>query len=232
MLCAARYCLACLRLSASFSPLMRTRIISTSSSASQKGEKFVVPLRAIGARAILDFPDQVNFSACPVKYSTQKTLLVRNIGNGAARYCISTQSPFSVDPSAGTLGIGDAVQVTVDFHPQKTGDYSGSLTVHYDTGEDTHTSLHGAAEDVNIRLDRNSLAVGKTYITLSNHRCVVIHNRSKIIAHFQWKAFLTQEEEDQEKLRFVGKIPFSKTHCPGVKLPYGLRGMLVLFWMV
>ena len=99
-------------------------------------------------------------------------------------------------------------------------------------GEDTHTSLHGAAEDVNIRLDRNSLAVGKTYITLSNHRCVVIHNRSKIIAHFQWKAFLTQEEEDQEKLRFVGKIPFSNTHCPGVKLPYGLRGMLVLFWMV
>ncbi|XP_040437218.1 hydrocephalus-inducing protein-like [Falco naumanni] len=164
-------------------------------------EKFVVPIRAIGARAILDFPDQVNFSACPVKYSTQKTLLVRNVGNRVARYCISTQSPFSVDRSAGTLGIGDAVQVTVDFHPQKTGDYSGSLTVHYDTGEDTHTSLHGAAEDVNIRLDRNSLAVGKTYITLSNHRCVVIHNRSKIIAHFQWKAFLTQEEEDQEKLR-------------------------------
>ncbi|XP_055579845.1 hydrocephalus-inducing protein homolog [Falco cherrug] len=118
------------------------------------------------------------------------------------------QSPFSVDPSAGTLGIGDAVQVTVDFHPQKTGDYSRPLTVHYDTGEDTHTSLHGAAEDVNIRLDTNSLAVGKTYIMLSNHRSVVIHNQSKIIAHFQWKAFVTQEEEDQEKLKFVGKIPF------------------------
>ncbi|XP_056217873.1 vigilin-like [Falco biarmicus] len=54
-------------------------------------EKFVVPIRAIGARAILDFPDQVNFSACPVKYSTQKTLLVRNVGNREARYCISTQ---------------------------------------------------------------------------------------------------------------------------------------------
>ncbi|XP_040437583.1 uncharacterized protein LOC121082308 [Falco naumanni] len=42
--------------------------------------------------------------------------------------------PFSVDRSAGTLGIGDAVQVTMDFHPQKTGDYSRPLTVHYDTG--------------------------------------------------------------------------------------------------
>ncbi|XP_074710248.1 hydrocephalus-inducing protein homolog [Strix uralensis] len=96
-------------------------------------EKFIVPIRAIGARAILDFPDQLNFSVCPVKYSSQKTLLVRNIGNREARYRISTESPFSVDPSIGTLGIGDAMQVTVEFHPLKTGDHSSSLVVRYDT---------------------------------------------------------------------------------------------------
>ncbi|XP_074708613.1 hydrocephalus-inducing protein homolog [Strix uralensis] len=159
-------------------------------------EKFIVPIRAIGARAILDFPDQLNFSVCPVKYSSQKTLLVRNVGNREARYRISTESPFSVDPSIGTLGIGDAMQVTVEFHPLKTGDHSGSLVVHYDTGEDIHTSLYGAAVDVNIGLARSSLTVEKTYLTLSNHRSVVIHNRSEIIVHFQWKAFVTQEEED------------------------------------
>ncbi|CAM9162906.1 unnamed protein product [Bubo scandiacus] len=164
-------------------------------------EKFIVPIRAIGARAVLDFPDQLNFSVCPVKYSSQKTLLVRNIGNREARYRISTESPFSVDPSIGTLGIGDAMQVTVEFHPLKTGDHSSSLVVHYDTGEDIHTSLYGAAVDVNIRLARSSLTVEKTYLTLSNHRSVVIHNRSEIIVHFQWKAFVTQEEEDYQKLR-------------------------------
>ncbi|NXS73554.1 HYDIN protein, partial [Pandion haliaetus] len=169
-------------------------------------EKFIVPIRAIGARAILDFPDQLNFSICPVKYSTQKTLLVRNIGNREACYRISTQSPFSVDPSIGTLGIGDAMQVTVEFHPLKTGDHFRSLIVHYDTGEDIHTSLYGAAVDVNIRLDRNSLTVEKTYLTLSNHRTVVIHNRSEIIARFQWKAFVTQEEEDQQKLRLCRRL--------------------------
>ncbi|KAM6409238.1 hydrocephalus-inducing protein homolog [Rhynochetos jubatus] len=169
-------------------------------------EEFIVPIRAIGARAILDFPDQVNFSTCPVKYSTQKTLLVRNIGNREARYCINTQSPFSADPSVGTLGIGDTMQVTVEFHPLKTGDHSSSLIVSYDTGEVVHTSLYGAAVDVNIRLDRNSLTVEKTYLTLSNHRSVVIHNRSKIIAHFQWKAFVTQEEEDQHKMRLCRRL--------------------------
>ena len=30
-------------------------------------EKFLVPIKAIGARAILDFPDDVNFASCPVK---------------------------------------------------------------------------------------------------------------------------------------------------------------------
>ncbi|XP_074751148.1 hydrocephalus-inducing protein homolog [Athene noctua] len=164
-------------------------------------EKFIVPIRAIGARAILDFPDQLDFSVCPVKYSSQKTLLVRNIGNREARYRISTESPFSVEPSIGTLGIGDAVQVTVEFHPLKTGDHSGSLVVHYDTGEDIHTGLYGAAVDVNIGLARSNLTVEKTYLTLSNHRSVLIHNRSEIKVHFQWKAFSTQEEEDHQKLR-------------------------------
>lgn len=54
-------------------------------------EKFIVPIRAIGARGILDFPDQLNFSTSPVKYNTQKTLLVRNIGNREAYYQITTQ---------------------------------------------------------------------------------------------------------------------------------------------
>ncbi|XP_074766380.1 hydrocephalus-inducing protein homolog [Athene noctua] len=145
----------------------------------------------------------MNFSICPVKYSSQKTLLVRNVGNWEARYRISAESPFSVDPSIRTLGIGDAMQVTVEFHPLKTGDHSGSLVVHNDTGEDIHTSLYGAAVDVNIGLARSSLTVEKTYLTLSNHRSVVIHNRSEIKVYFQWKAFSTQEEEDYQKLRFV-----------------------------
>ncbi|XP_066183426.1 hydrocephalus-inducing protein homolog [Sylvia atricapilla] len=159
-------------------------------------EEFIVPIRAIGARAILDFPDELDFFQCPVKYSTHRTLLVRNVGNRQACYQLSTQSPFSVTPATGALDVGDAIQVTVGFHPLKTGDCSVSLVVHYDTGEDTHTSLHGRAVDVQIGLDRNSVTFGKTYITLSNLTTVHIHNLSDITAHFQWKAADTQEEKE------------------------------------
>uniref|UniRef100_A0A803TF57 HYDIN axonemal central pair apparatus protein n=1 Tax=Anolis carolinensis TaxID=28377 RepID=A0A803TF57_ANOCA len=163
-------------------------------------EKFIVPIRALGARGILDFPDQINFSTCPVKYNTQKMLLVRNIGNREAFYQITTQRPFSVEPSTGTLGIKEAAQFTIDFQPEKSGNHCQDLVVHYDTGEDIHVALYGAAADVNVRLDKNSLTVEKTYITLANQRSVVIHNRSDIIAHFQWKAFANPEEEEQKKL--------------------------------
>ena len=30
-------------------------------------EKFLVPVKAVGARAILDFPDEISFGTCPVK---------------------------------------------------------------------------------------------------------------------------------------------------------------------
>nr|XP_056718300.1 hydrocephalus-inducing protein homolog [Euleptes europaea] len=162
-------------------------------------EKFIVPIRAIGARGILDFPDQLNFSTCPVKYNTQKTLLVRNIGNREARYQISTKSPFAVEPSTGTLGVGETTQFTVEFLPQETGNHCEDLVVHYDTGEDIHVRIYGAAADVNVRLEKNSLTIEKTYVTLANQRSVAIHNRSNIIAHFQWKFFATQAEEEQKK---------------------------------
>ena len=52
-------------------------------------EKFIVPVRAIGARAILDFPDEINFPIGPVKYPSTKTILVRNIGNKEGKISLS-----------------------------------------------------------------------------------------------------------------------------------------------
>ncbi|XP_029821350.1 hydrocephalus-inducing protein homolog [Manacus vitellinus] len=182
--------------------------------------KFIVPIQAV----VLDFPAQLDFSVCPVKYSTQKTLLVCNLAKqthslGGHKHVafqwsphqmpnavISQDSPFSVIPAVGTLDTGDTVQVTVEFLPLQTRDRSTPLVVHCGTGEDTHTSLHGSAVNVHIRLDRNSVTVEKTYITLSNHSTVTILNHSNVTAHFQWKAFATQEEEDQLKQRFCHRL--------------------------
>ena len=54
-------------------------------------EKFIVPIKAIGSRAILDFPDDVNFQQSPVKYASSKTLLVRNVGNKEAKFTLEAE---------------------------------------------------------------------------------------------------------------------------------------------
>ncbi|NXT63709.1 HYDIN protein, partial [Chaetops frenatus] len=164
-------------------------------------ERIVVPIRAIAARAVLDFPDRLEFSECPVKYSTKKTALLRNRGNRAAHYEISTESPFSVTPARGDVGAGETVQVTVEFHPTTVGDHFGSLAVCYDTGESIHSNLHGEAAEVNIGFSRNPVDVGKTFITMSNYTTMFIENRSNITAHFQWKTFPTEEDDNEEKRR-------------------------------
>ncbi|XP_059340033.1 hydrocephalus-inducing protein homolog [Ammospiza nelsoni] len=165
-------------------------------------ERIVVPIRAIGARAVLDFPAQLDFSKCPVKVSTQQTLLVHNVGARAARYQLSTQSPFSVVPATGALGAGDTVQVTVAFHPLASGAHCGSLAVCCSSGEERiHTKLQGEAVDVNVGLSTNSVELDKTFTTMSSHRTLFIENRSNITAHFQWKAFATEEEENEAKRR-------------------------------
>ncbi|KAG7269215.1 LOW QUALITY PROTEIN: hypothetical protein CRUP_011854 [Coryphaenoides rupestris] len=97
-------------------------------------ETFEVPIRAIGPRAILDFRDELHLPDCLVKASTQKTQLVRNIGNTEAKFQLRTHSPFSVTPSVGTLGPGESMQVTVDFSPDTTGRHSDDLLLHYHTG--------------------------------------------------------------------------------------------------
>ncbi|TRY66369.1 hypothetical protein DNTS_003345, partial [Danionella cerebrum] len=165
-------------------------------------EKFEVPIRAIGPRAVLDFPDTLHFNVCPVRCLSQKTLLVRNIGNCEAKFKLSTCRPFSVEPSVGTLSVGQSMQVTVGFLPKTTGDHSQNLLLHYHSGENIQISLFGESSDINIGLDRNSVMVDKTYISLANYQRLSIFNKSDSIVHYQWKNFATDEEEEQDKLRF------------------------------
>ncbi|CAM4581517.1 unnamed protein product [Leuciscus chuanchicus] len=169
-------------------------------------EKFEVPIRAIGPRAILDFPDSLHFQVCPVKCLSQRTLLVRNIGNCEAKFQLSTRSPFSVEPSVGTLDVGQSMQVTVEFLPKTTGDHSQVLLLHYHSGEDIQITLYGDSTNINVGLDKNCVMLEKTYISLATYQKVAIMNRSDYIVHYQWKNFATEEEEERDKLRLSSEL--------------------------
>lgn len=95
-------------------------------------------------------------------------------------------------------------------------------------GETIQTKLHGDAIHLNVGLSAYSVELEKTYITVLCHTTTVIENRSDTTAHFQWRTYPNEEEENQKKRRWVWKMHFSEICGPRLKLTYGLRGLLVL----
>uniref|UniRef100_A0A8C2Z802 HYDIN/VesB/CFA65-like Ig-like domain-containing protein n=1 Tax=Cyclopterus lumpus TaxID=8103 RepID=A0A8C2Z802_CYCLU len=166
-------------------------------------ERFEVPVRAIGPRAILDFCDELHLPICPVKATTEKTQMVRNIGNGKARFKLDTQSPFSVTPSCGTLDVGEWMQVTVNYNPMTVGVHSQELLLHYHTGEDVCIGLSGACEELEVRLETDSVQLTRTYISLASVGTVSLTYKSKIPLKYYWTTWPSLQEEALSLLRYV-----------------------------
>lgn len=185
-------------------------------------EKFILPVRAIGARGLLDFPDEIPFTTCPVKFLTTKTLFIRNIGDKAAKFSIEfiegpmvdgekresggqtvdegeSSGAFEAEPKAGFLDVDRCMQVDVLFRPEIVGSYINTMLVHYDTGETMRIALTGNAENANIRLEKSNIKIDGTYISLSCSKGVRIFNRSDIMAKYQWKTFATLAEDARHR---------------------------------
>ncbi|KAI9356512.1 hypothetical protein DFJ73DRAFT_958267 [Zopfochytrium polystomum] len=158
-------------------------------------EKFLLPIRAIGARGALDFPDEIAFGECPVRFTNTRTLYVRNIGDRAAKFQISIHEPFEAEPKSGCLEVNDNMQIDINFKPETAGSFQGDMTVTYDTGEAVRVTLRANAENANIRLEKSSLKMDSTYISLSSSKSIRIFNRSDIMARYEWKRFETPAED-------------------------------------
>ena len=62
------------------------------------------------------------------------------------------------------------MQVDIHFTPRAVGDHGGELVVRYESGEEVGVGLYGGAVDSNVRLDRGSVKMDSTYISMSSQR--------------------------------------------------------------
>lgn len=68
-------------------------------------EKFVVPIIAIGKKPLIIFPDEINFgNSCPVKYYTEKPIIIHNKGEKTAKWEIKLPKNFESTKTEGILG--------------------------------------------------------------------------------------------------------------------------------
>jgi len=80
-------------------------------------EKFIVPIRAVGCRALLDFPDSLDFGAVPVKHTAEKPIMVRNIGEKTTKWQLKVPNGFKVNKTEGILDVGQSEQLVFEFTP-------------------------------------------------------------------------------------------------------------------
>ena len=69
-------------------------------------EKFIVPIRAVGCRAMLDFPDTLDFGLVPVKHIAEKPVMIRNIGEKTTKWHIKVPNGFKINKQEGILEVG------------------------------------------------------------------------------------------------------------------------------
>jgi hydrocephalus-inducing protein len=158
-------------------------------------EKFVVPVRAIGARALVDLPDSVDFDPCVVKGRITRAVLLRNVGAAAGHIQLQASGPFSASPAHLDLAPQATAQVQLSFEPQGAGEAHGELLCYYTTGERTVTRLHGISDNANVRLEKATLSFDSTFIGLAVQRTVKVLNRSKHMARFSFRAYNGANEE-------------------------------------
>ncbi|KAJ3232284.1 hypothetical protein HDU81_003073 [Chytriomyces hyalinus] len=125
-------------------------------SSDSRGDQFVIQLRgSVGVPKITfqpaAFTKEINFGVCAVKGCQKKTFTMKNEGNinlsiemkieaisvafeeGGVHRLIAVKTPaFRVEPHNTVLPIGEEMQVTVYFTPEKLATYEYKMTFKYD----------------------------------------------------------------------------------------------------
>ena len=120
-------------------------------------EKFVVPVRALGPRAVLALPDDVDFGVTPVKSTRSKSLIVQNVGTCIANFRLKCTHAFTASPSEGIVEVGQTVMLELAFTPERADAYAGEMVVEYvgqtgaDERDEVAVALTGVAENVEVR---------------------------------------------------------------------------------
>ena len=170
-------------------------------------EKFLVPIRAIGMRPRLTFPDHVDFGFCPVKSAMRKVLGVQNVGAAQARFNMkSLTREFSCPGEEIIVEPGASQMIELFLTPPHAETVEGEFEIQFVKGPKCFVAATGAGKNVNVSLSTPSVALDPSYISLTSQDVVKIKNNSEIPIDFKWKSFAKEFEEDSERTRLLAEV--------------------------
>ena len=120
---------------------------------STEREKFIVPIRAVGSRPLMNFPDELAFGSCPVKSSTRKMMFVQNIGTSTARFRLRTRDlMFSCSAEDYMVEPGSSQMIEVSFTPPSAQECRGEIEVEFTKGVSCFIIATGTGKNVDVSL--------------------------------------------------------------------------------
>lgn len=155
---------------------------------------------------MLDFPDILDFGNCPVKYLSEKPVMIRNIGEKTTKWFLHMPPGFEVDRKEGLLENGKAEQIIVKFYPHEFKPYKSEAILSYDNLEAYVTILGNAQNSVGVYLSKSHITMDEAYISLQTQQTLQIVNKSKYKVDFQWRAFQTEKEETEKKNKLRAQL--------------------------
>ena len=159
-------------------------------------EKFIVPIRARGARGRLELTTAIEFgSACPCKVQSKRSVLMRNVGRRSTRFQLSAQPPFAIAPREATLAVGESLQCAMLFTPTQAGPAQGALHIAHDNGDADVVPVHGHGLDVDVAVEPTAVTFLDTFVTKMSQRTFRVVNNTSVPAPFALKRFATPAEE-------------------------------------
>lgn len=169
-------------------------------------EKFVVPIVAIGKRAMIDFPDSINFgSECNVKYKTEKPVIIRNLGDKTTKWELELPKGFQADKSEGVLEYGHSEQIILSFYPTEKTVYIDDAILRYD-GLEAYIPITGNAKNGNVSLSATMVNMDPAYIGLETQKTIEIRNESNVKIDFQWRSFPNEKDEKIKKKYLMDQL--------------------------
>jgi len=170
-------------------------------------EKFVVPIRAIGCKAIVEFPDILEFGRVPVKHETIKPVIISNIGEKATKwqFQLPANSCFTAKQTEGILEMGQSEQLQFKFAPTDVKNHIEKAILSYDNLE-AEVLLKGESFESKVFLSKDNIRMNPTYVGLTYCDFVEIVNDGNVAVEFSWRSARSEKEERDKRDKLIKNL--------------------------
>lgn len=187
-------------------------------------EKFLYPVRAIGERPRMSFPDEILFGKCPVKSTSRKMILAQNIGSSLAKFRLcSLSTVFTCTSETIVVEPGASHPIEIFFSPSTAEQFESEIEIEYSKSIRCFVKVCGYGTNVDVSLSTPSLTLEPSFISLSSQGTLKIINHSDIAINFVWKSFANLFDDNHERARLFTELSRMEKLEGDALLPKGCR---------